>query len=318
MCSRRRTDPRVVWIAGHEVGRRMHEPVWRDVGGTKVQAIRIPVLERADAASTRADASPWLVIIATPTQHHVEHLSWILSAYPHACVLVEKPVGTDPDALQRLFVNQHRVLVNYQLRFAHLAKRLLCLARDRSDRPSAVVVRYVSGAFSRRNVSVNPHARHEYIEAVLYAIGSHLFDLLHYCGLGISNEKTEFPLATICSEHRRLRLQYVAASGPRVVIEIDPTQDFATLEVELRQSSGRRSRFDALSDIVLHEGQPASKHAACMLRTACGSGLWYSAYAAFVRECSKHPRLVPSAIANAARLPDALYVLQFIKAIRGA
>jgi len=114
-------DCRVLVIGAGSIGSR-HARNLLDRGVTVV--VTDPDVERArrvDGATVvdlaRRDQLGHLdgVVVASPTVHHLEHVSWAVGITPH--VLVEKPLGTDPDAVDALVqLAGERIMVGYNPR----------------------------------------------------------------------------------------------------------------------------------------------------------------------------------------------------------
>ena len=128
-----------------------------------------------------------LLVVATPPAVHLAHVGHALDCgVPR--ILCEKPMGISEAALQRFIETApgtKEVFVNYQLRFDPVVQDLLTAAEWTGGDVSVV---YSSAARHRRNAPQwygDPLAG----GGVLFAIGSHLIDLVHLLGRSFTDVK---------------------------------------------------------------------------------------------------------------------------------
>jgi hypothetical protein len=305
-----------VVIAGHGVGQRLHEPVWREAGA------KIAFVRRLESGLYQpwsfSDNSCDLLIVATPPFRQLTDALVLMNAYRKSLVLIEKPGGRSFEELagfgRSLGPGACRVRFNYELRY-HVVSRLLMISLQQASISWTTMTVVYRSASSRASLAPAWYSRCDLGGGICNAVTSHLIDLLLY--LRVVNPNGHPLLLSWSPAQMHLQLVSLEAPASRSVnLDVKCDQSNGAFAVVLQLSNQEYITFDFLTCTVKTASHfdiaiGGALHDPAFLRSS-HPGAWRDAYHRFAQTFSQSVKFGE----EAATLADALKAQLLLDKVR--
>ncbi|MBZ5503861.1 MAG: Gfo/Idh/MocA family oxidoreductase [Acidobacteriia bacterium] len=266
---------KTVLLRGRGVCTRLHEPVLSRLGG-----IDFSYVDRDDTPSSPAKSD--LLVIGSPPSAHEEELIR-LHARSRA-VLIEKPMGHNLAAAERIhdlvcrwkqpvFANyqlrKHNVLVEMKKLISSLCGRIRILYR------SAAWLQQIQGDLWYQHLSEGG--------TCLYAVGSHIIDLVLAAGLCVDGVSLRSGTRTLSKATIEMSC---GAIGVIIDINLEALHEQFSLDVVEDGGALPRNVYDLIS---AQWGANCPEYPKGSLRSSQRHGIWQACQKHVYRELLEHP-----------------------------
>lgn len=291
---------RTVLLRGRGVCRRLHEPVLSRLGG-----IDLRYVDRNDTPSFSAKCD--LLVIGSPPSAHEQELIRLHAT--STAILIEKPMGHNLAAAENIHDSvclwKQPVFANYQLRMHGVLvelKKLISSLRGR------IRILYRSAAWRGQIQGDLWYTQLSEGGTCLYAIGSHIIDLVLAAGLSVDDVVLRTGTRTL--SQATIEMSCGGAIGVTIDINLEAPHEQFVLDVV--EDSGARSRnvYDLIS--AQWSGN-YPEYPQGSLRSSQKYGLWQACQKHVYRELLERPE-DPQGIAKTADAVEVHRVLEALKA----